>query len=77
MAAEVEVAKKENFIESTRAYLADVRGEMKRVTWPAKLQVQSTTAVVILSIFFFAAYFKVVDQIIDMTVVRGYAALVK
>ena len=32
------------------------------VTWPNRKQVEGTTAVVILSVFAFAAYFAVVDQ---------------
>jgi preprotein translocase subunit SecE len=76
MAAELE-QKKENWIESTRAYLTDIRSEMKRVTWPNKTQVQSTTMVVILSVFIFAIYFKIVDQVIENTVVKAYTVLVK
>lgn len=76
MADELEV-KKESFIESTRAYLADIRSEMKRVTWPNRDQVQSTTVVVIISVFIFAAYFKIVDQLIQSTVTKAYTILVK
>ncbi|HYA16714.1 MAG TPA: preprotein translocase subunit SecE [Bryobacteraceae bacterium] len=75
--AEELVAKKESWIDSTRAYLNDIRSEMKRVTWPSRLQVQSTTLVVIFAVFLFAAYFKIVDQIIDSTVVRLYSILSK
>jgi preprotein translocase subunit SecE len=76
MAGEVEV-KKESFLESAKAYITDVRGEMKRVTWPSRAQVESTTLVVVLSVFAFAAYFRVVDYVIENTVTRGYTALVK
>ena len=76
MAAELE-PKKDNWIENTRAYLGDIRSEMKRVTWPTRDQVQSTTVVVILSVFIFAVYFKIVDQVITSTVVKTYTALVK
>jgi preprotein translocase subunit SecE len=76
MAAELEV-KKESWIESTRSYLTDIRSEMKRVTWPNRLQVQSTTLVVIFAVFLFAAYFKIIDQVIDATVVKIYSALAK
>jgi preprotein translocase subunit SecE len=75
--AEELVAKKESWIDSTRAYLNDIRSEMKRVTWPSRMQVQSTTLVVIFAVFLFAAYFKIVDQIIDSTVVRLYSILSK
>jgi preprotein translocase subunit SecE len=76
MAGEVAV-KKDNFLENVRSYIGDVRGEMKRVTWPNRAQVESTTLVVILSVFAFAAYFRLVDFIINSTVVRGYTALTK
>jgi preprotein translocase subunit SecE len=76
MAAELE-PKKDNFIENTRAYLGDIRSEMKRVTWPNRIQVESTTVVVILSVFIFAVYFKIVDQVITSTVVKAYSVLTK
>jgi len=68
---------KTSWIDSTREYLGDIRSEMKRVTWPSRDRVQSTTVVVILSVFIFAVYFKVVDQVIESTITRAYSALVK
>ena len=76
MAAEV-VTKKQNWLDSTREYIGDIRSEMRRVTWPSRKQVESTTLIVILSVFAFAAYFKVVDQIVQETVVRAQQALLK
>jgi preprotein translocase subunit SecE len=76
MAAEVE-GKKQSWLENTRAYIGDIRSEMRRVTWPSRKQVESTTLVVILSVFAFAAYFKVVDWAIQETVVRAQTALLK
>jgi preprotein translocase subunit SecE len=76
MAGELE-PKKNNFIENTRAYLGDIRSEMKRVTWPTRDRVQSTTLVVIVSVFIFAAYFYAVDGFISKTVVRAEQALIK
>ena len=76
MAAELDV-KKPSWVDSTREYLTDIRSEMKRVTWPNRTQVESTTLVVILSVFVFAAYFKLVDSVIAVTVTRAYNALVK
>jgi len=76
MAGELE-PKKSNVIESTRDYLNDIRSEMKRVTWPSRERVQSTTLVVIVSVFIFAAYFKVVDTILTRTVVAAESALAK
>ena len=68
MAGELE-PKKTNWIESTRSYLSDIRSEMKRVTWPNRDRVQSTTMVVIVAVFIFATYFKVVDTVIERTVI--------
>jgi preprotein translocase subunit SecE len=76
MAEEV-VQAKPSFIESTREYLQDIRAEMKRVTWPSRSRVESTTVVVILSVFLFALYFKIIDQILENTLVRVQSALVK
>jgi preprotein translocase subunit SecE len=48
----------------TRSYVEDLQGEMKRVTWPSWKQVRATTAVVIGSVFAFAAYFAIVDLLV-------------
>ena len=63
--------------QATRDYVGELQTEMKRVTWPTRKQVQSTTAVVIVTVFAFAAYFKVVDVIINQTITRMYTALAK
>jgi preprotein translocase subunit SecE len=52
---------KKNFIESTKDYVGELRNEMRKVSWPNRKQVESTTFVVIFSVFAFAAYFEVVD----------------
>ncbi len=44
------------------AYLTDVRAEMKRVTWPGKQEVYSTTVMVIITTFLFGFYFMLCDQ---------------
>ena len=48
----------------TKNYVAELKLEMKRVTWPNRKQVEGTTAIVILTVFAFAAYFKVVDTVL-------------
>ena len=40
-----------------REYISDVRVEMRRVTWPSKQEIYGTTVMVILTTFFFGAYF--------------------
>lgn len=58
----VDVAK---WSQGTREYFNDLKLEMRRVTWPTRKQVESTTGVVIFSVFAFAAYFWVVDGILS------------
>jgi preprotein translocase subunit SecE len=60
MAAEVKT-----WVEGTRDYMNDLKLEMRRVTWPSRKQVESTTAVVIVSVFAFAGYFAVVDSLLS------------
>ena len=52
------------WVNRTRGFLADVRGELKRTTFPSKKEVQGTTAVVVITVFIFAAYFWLVDNVI-------------
>jgi preprotein translocase subunit SecE len=52
-------------VQDTKDYVNELRLEMKRVTWPNRKQVEGTTAVVIFSVFAFAAYFWVVDGILQ------------
>ena len=49
--------------QRTKVFLGDVRAETKRVTWPSFRQVQATTVVVIVTVFFFGAYFGALDWI--------------
>jgi preprotein translocase subunit SecE len=60
-----------NRFERTKDYINELKLEMRRVTWPNRKQVQGTTAVVIFSVFLFAAYFEVVDSILS----RGITAV--
>jgi preprotein translocase subunit SecE len=46
-------------------YFEELQLEMKRVTWPTWPQVRATTGVVIFAVFAFAAYFAVVDTVIN------------
>jgi preprotein translocase subunit SecE len=42
-------------------FIAEVRSEMKRVTWPSRREVYATTIVVILTSMFFGVYLFGVD----------------
>jgi len=77
-------ASNSNFLETVtswptrlRDYYNELKLEMKRVTWPNRKQVESTTLVVIFTVFAFAAFFAVVDAILNDSVTRLYKALSK
>jgi preprotein translocase subunit SecE len=49
--------------QRTMEFLKDVRSEMRKVVTPTRQEVQSTTAIVIVTVFIFAGYFAIVDTI--------------
>jgi preprotein translocase subunit SecE len=53
------------FINRTRDFLKDVRGEMRKVVTPSRAEVRTTTTVVIVTVFAFAGFFYVVDSVLD------------
>ena len=57
------LAKVGSWPKRTKAFLEDVRAETRRVTWPSFRQIQATTIVVIITVFFFGAYFGILDWI--------------
>ena len=54
--------------ERISSFLKDVRSEMRKVITPSRAEVQATTTVVILTVFIFAAYFWLVDNIIGRAI---------
>ncbi|MBF8305056.1 MAG: SecE subunit of protein translocation complex [Acidobacteria bacterium] len=58
------------FPQQTKSFLGDVRAETQRVTWPTRKQIQVTTVVVIVTVFFFGFYFAVLDYIFSDLVGR-------
>jgi preprotein translocase subunit SecE len=52
----------------TADFLRDVRSEMRKVTTPSREEVRTTTTVVIITVFAFAAYFYLVDAVLSRTV---------
>src|SRR5690606_38644783 len=47
--------------DRARTFIEEVRGEMRRVTWPSRREVYATTVVVILVSVFFGVYLWLVD----------------
>jgi preprotein translocase subunit SecE len=49
----------------SRRFLAEVRNEMARVTWPSQKEVYATTLVVILTSIFFGVYLWGIDLVLN------------
>jgi preprotein translocase subunit SecE len=60
-----------------REFIKDLQAEMRRVTWPTRAQVRSTTLVVIVTVFIFAAYFFVVDFLLGRAITKVLDFLTK
>jgi preprotein translocase subunit SecE len=75
MAGEIETIKA--WPKATKDYIDELKLEMRRVTWPNRKQVEATTTVVIVCVFAFAAYFKIIDVIVEGTVQRAITALTR
>ena len=50
--------------QRTKSFYNDVRTEMKKVSTPSRKEVQSTTVVVVITVFIFGLYFWLVDNAI-------------
>jgi preprotein translocase subunit SecE len=58
-------------------YFEELQHEMKLVTWPSWKQVRATTGVVLAAVFAFAAYFFLVDNVINKGIEKVYAVFAK
>jgi preprotein translocase subunit SecE len=58
-------------------FLKDTRQEMTKVHTPSRAEVQSTTIVVIITVFLFAAYFEAVDLIFGKAIDQMFVYLTK
>jgi len=77
MATEIQTGAPETFIQratswpvSVKNYFEELQMEMRRVTWPSWKQVRATTTVVIIAVFAFAAFFMVVDDIVNNAITK-------
>ena len=52
------------WISRSRVFLAQVKNEMERVTWPTRKEVYATTVVVMLTSAFFGLYLSAIDVVL-------------
>ena len=56
--------KTKELYQSSKQFYVDVRGEMKKVSWPSRDEVFGTTVIVVASVFFFGLYLGLVDAVL-------------
>ena len=54
----------------SKQFYLDVRSEMKKVSWPNRQEVVSTTIVVVVAVFFFGIYLGLVDRVLGYGLAR-------
>jgi len=59
--------------QEVRDYFDDLKKEMRLVSWPTWNQVRATTAVVVVAVFVFAAYFWMVDMVMGWAMSKLFA----
>jgi preprotein translocase subunit SecE len=57
-------------IRELKTFFAEVRSELKKVTWPSKQEVYATTTVVIATTFFFGFYLWGLDLLMSQLFTR-------
>jgi len=62
--------KKERWYKRFISFLKEVKIEVKKVTWPSRNEVYSTTIIVILATFFFGFYLYFMDIILSWLLAR-------
>ncbi|MBX5480041.1 MAG: preprotein translocase subunit SecE [Pyrinomonas methylaliphatogenes] len=56
--------------DRTWQFVHDVRGELRRVTWPTANEVKNITIITLITVIFFAAYLFLVDQLFTLLVTQ-------
>jgi len=62
------MSKKVRWYKRLANFLKDVKAEIKKVTWPSRNEVYSTTVVVIFATFFFGFYLYFMDLIFSWVI---------
>ena len=57
--------KRGGFLSGPRKFLRDVRGELRRVSWPGRDQLRQSTAVVLIIVLVLAAYVAAWDFVFN------------
>lgn len=64
------MAQKARWFKRIFPFIKEVRAEIKKVTWPSRNEVYSTTIVVIIATFFFGFYLFFMDIIFSWVIAQ-------
>ncbi len=64
------MSKKVRWYKRLVPFFKEVRAEVKKVTWPSRNEVYSTTIVVILATIFFGIYLYIMDLIFSYAITQ-------
>jgi preprotein translocase subunit SecE len=64
------MSQKEKWYRRFISFLREVRAELKKVTWPSRNEVYSTTIVVIFATIFFGFYLFFMDVVFSWLITR-------
>lgn len=59
-------------IEKIRKFFAEIRIEMKKVTWPTREELKESTKLVIVATFVVTLFVGIVDQILTLIIRRFF-----
>ena len=57
-------------IEKIRKYFSEMKGEMKKVTWPTREELKESTKLVIIATFVVTVFIGVIDQMLTLLIRR-------
>ncbi len=62
------MSQKKKWYKRIVPFLREVRAELKKVTWPSRNEIYSTTLIVIIATFFFGFYLYFMDVIFSWVI---------
>lgn len=64
-------------VARTAEFLVEVRGEMRKITWPDRAQLRQATIAIIVFVLLIAGFIAILDVILQAILVNGVPSLFK
>ena len=69
------VTRLQMLVAGTGGFLADVRAELRKVTWPDRAQLRQATIAIIIFVLVIGAVIAVLDLVLQLVLVRGIPSI--